>query len=58
MFPGSCAPLAVQVVVGADGVAHPNSSLVTDEIVTYEIILSQDILTKSSKLTIPAMVGP
>ena len=30
--------LAVQVVVGADGVAHPNSSLMTDEIVTYDAI--------------------
>jgi len=58
MFPGSSALLAVQVVVGADGVAHSNSFFVTDEIVTYDGTISQHFLTKSSKLTISAMVSP
>ena len=59
MFPGcESALLAVQVFVGADGVTHPNSSLVMTKSSHTRIILSQQILTKSSKLTIPAMVGP
>jgi hypothetical protein len=37
-------------------VVHPDL-LLTDEIVTYDVILSQVVLTKSSKLTIAAMVG-
>ena len=49
--------LAVQVIVGADDVAHPDLLILTDEIVTYDATLSQEILTKSSKLMDSATVG-
>ena len=49
--PRQGALLAVQVVVSADGVAHHDLLGKSDEIVTYDVTLSQAFLTKSSKLT-------
>ena len=43
VLPGQRALLAVQVVVGADGVAHAEPPFRTDEIVTYDETISQDV---------------
>jgi hypothetical protein len=47
--------LAVQLVVGADQFVHAGL-LSTDEIVTHDAMISQEFLTKSSKLTEPAIL--
>ena len=48
--------LAVQVVMGANRVAHAPSPSLTDEIVTYDATLSQEFLTKSSKVNLSVIV--
>jgi hypothetical protein len=50
------ASLAVELVMCADQVVHPDP-FHSDEIVTYDAMLSQELLTKSSKLIDTAILS-
>jgi hypothetical protein len=47
---------AVELIVCAEQLGHPRP-FHTDEIVTYDVMLSQEVLMKSSKLIDAAILG-